>query len=372
MAAAPGSSRGVAAFERGRRMKTGISIYFGSGAAVNERVIEGAARAGVDYAFTSMHIPEEDGGNLARDARHLLGLLRGAGIGAIVDVGPETCAKLGCESLEELSDLGVTHLRLDYGFTPAETASLARTFRIVCNASTVSRGDIAAWRAAGADLARFTACHNYYPKPGTGLDLDGVRRANDLLAAQGLEVLGFVPGDGRLRGPLHEGLPTIEAHRGRVHELERNMLELGIAGGCDGVLVGDVDLSPAGWDALGRVAAGYVDVRCRLEEGCRHLLGQVHHDRPDSSSLLFRSQESRTTLRPQGPVDPDRGAGRPRRRGAISMANTRYLRYEGELEIARVDLDGDERQNVVGQVVSDDLDLLDLVRRGFGLRLCAE
>ena len=237
-------------------MRTGISIYFGSGIAVSERVIARAAQAGVDYAFTSMHIPEEDGAALAGDARHLLGMLREAGIGAIVDVGPETCAKLGCESLEGLADLGVTHLRLDYGFTAAETASLARTFHIVCNASTVTKADIASWRAAGADLARFTACHNYYPKPGTGLDLDEVRRMNDLLSAQGFEVLGFVPGDGVLRGPLHEGLSTIEEHRARRTEIARNMLELGISGGCDGVLVGDVDLTASGWEALSQVAAG--------------------------------------------------------------------------------------------------------------------
>ncbi|MDY4040782.1 MAG: MupG family TIM beta-alpha barrel fold protein [Collinsella sp.] len=353
-------------------MRTGISIYFGSGIAVSERVIARAAQAGVDYAFTSMHIPEEDGAALAGDARHLLGMLREAGIGAIVDVGPETCAKLGCESLEGLADLGVTHLRLDYGFTAAETASLARTFHIVCNASTVTKADIASWRAAGADLARFTACHNYYPKPGTGLDLDEVRRMNDLLSAQGFEVLGFVPGDGVLRGPLHEGLPTIEEHRARRTEIARNMLELGISGGCDGVLVGDVDLTASGWEALSQVAAGYVDIRCRLEEGYRHLFGQIHHDRPDSSTLLFRSQESRAALRSEAPIAPDAGAGLARRRGSISIANTGYLRYEGEIEIARADLDGDERQNVIGWVIPEDLELVDLARRGFGLRFRAE
>ena len=40
-----------------RSMKAGISLYFGSGAEENERIIERAAEAGATHAFTSLHIP---------------------------------------------------------------------------------------------------------------------------------------------------------------------------------------------------------------------------------------------------------------------------------------------------------------------------
>lgn len=198
-----------------RSMKAGISLYFGSGAEENERIIERAEEAGATHAFTSLHIPEERGVNYAGDARRLLRRLRDASIGLIADVGPDTCEKLGCARIEELGDLGFTHLRLDYGFTIEQTVELSRRFRIVFNASTITRDEIAAWRAAGADLSRFSACHNYYPKRYTGLDIQAVRETNGLLAAQGFETIAFVPGDGRLRGPLYEGLPTVEDHRER-------------------------------------------------------------------------------------------------------------------------------------------------------------
>ena len=332
-------------------------------------MIERARRAGATMAFTSMHIPEEEGVDYRRDARHLLGVLRDAGMSLIVDVGPETCEKLGCSRIEDLADLGITHVRLDYGFSPEETVRLSRTFHIVCNASTVTKAELAAWRAAGADLSRFAACHNYYPKRFTGLALEDVRVMNERLAAFGFETIGFVPGDGDLRGPLHEGLPTVEAHRGQRDDVALNMLEMAFAAGCDTVLVGDPGLSDASWNRFSQVSAGYVELACSLDEGYGYLLGQVHHDRPDSSAHVIRSQESRTSLRPPCIVEVDAHAGRARPRGSVAVSNSEYLRYEGELEIARVDLPGDTRMNVVGQVAEHDCRLLPYIRNGFGFKL---
>lgn len=42
-------------------MKTGISLYFSNGVEKNEAMIRKAQNAGIRYAFTSMHIPEETG-----------------------------------------------------------------------------------------------------------------------------------------------------------------------------------------------------------------------------------------------------------------------------------------------------------------------
>ena len=350
-------------------MQTGVSVYFSAGMERNEQIIARARQAGATMAFTSMHIPEEEGVDYERDARHLLGLLRDAGISLIVDVGPETYEKLGCSRIEELADLGITHVRLDYGFSPEETVRLSETFHIVCNASTVTKAEIAAWRAAGADFSRFAACHNYYPKQHTGLALEDVRAMNDRLSAYGFETIGFVPGDAELRGPLHEGLPMIEAHRERKDDVALTMLETAFAAGCDAVLVGDPDLSDASWERFAQVSAGYVELGCELGDGYGYLRGQVHHDRPDSSARIIRSQESRTSLKPAVPLAPDAGAGAARPAGSIAVSNSDYLRYMGELEIARIDLAGDARMNVAGQVHAEDMRLLPYIRDGFGFKL---
>ena len=97
-----------------------------------------------------------------------------------------------------------------------------QVFRIVVNASTVSSDEIESWREAGADVTRFAACHNCYPKPYTGLALEDIARVKLRLAALGFEIMAFVPGDANVRGPVFEGLPTVEAQRGRASKVALN------------------------------------------------------------------------------------------------------------------------------------------------------
>ena len=315
-------------------MKTGISIYLSSPLQDIERTIERGAAAGARYAFTSLHIPEDGGAAYADKVRHVLSLLSARGIALIADVGPRTCDLLGLERIEDLRDLGLEYLRLDYGFSTQRVAELSGVFRIVVNASTA---------------------------------LEDIARTNLRLAALGFEIMAFVPGDANVRGPVFEGLPTVEAQRGRASKVALNMLELAHGADCDIVLVGDPDLSDAGWAQFAQVSAGYVDLQCELESGYAYVRGQIHHDRPDSSALIFRSQESRTTLKPDS-VPTDTGAGVPRKTGSIAVSNSGYGRYEGELEIARVDLPGDERMNVAGHITPEAMELLPFIKRGFGVR----
>lgn len=220
-------------------MKTGISIYLSSPLQDIERTIERGAAAGARYAFTSLHIPEDGGAAYADKVRHVLSLLSARGIALIADVGPRTCDLLGLERIEDLRDLGLEYLRLDYGFSAQRVAELSGVFRIVVNASTVSSDEIASWREAGADVTRFAACHNFYPKHYTGLALEDIARVNLRLAALGFEIMAFVPGDANVRGPVFEGLPTVEAQRGRASKVALNMLELAHGADCDIVLVGE-------------------------------------------------------------------------------------------------------------------------------------
>lgn len=354
-------------------MKTGISVYFGSPEQENARLIERAAAAKVSFAFTSLQIPEERGMDYARVTRRLLSMLSDAGIQLIADVGPDTCEKLGVSKTEDLAGLGFRYIRLDYGFSVRETVKLSDTFHIVFNASTAKHEEIAAWRHEGADFSRFAACHNFYPKRYTGLSLNGVRELNQKLHGLGFETMSFVPGDdvSKHRAPLREGLPTVEDQRKRFDDLPLNMLELHTGAGSDVVLVGDPGLTEKGWGSIQQLSNGYVDVRCRLDERYGYLYGQIHHDRPDSSEYIFRSQESRTSLRP-GAILADAGAGKPRTLGDIAVSNAAYGRYEGELEIARCDIPGDARMNVVGSVVERDRRLLPYLKAGFGLKLCRE
>lgn len=347
-------------------MNTGISLYFSSGIRQNEQMIKKAVEHGMKYAFTSLHIPEEMGADYPNDMKRLLHACKEGGLSLIADVGPETLAKLGVRSVEELADTGITHLRLDYGFSAEETARLSEKFYVVFNASTITREDLQAWRSAGADFTRFAACHNFYPKDFTGLAIERVRQINSRLSDLGFMTMAFVPGSKTLRGPLFEGLPTVEAHRERREEVLLNMLELFYDGECDAVLVGDVDVTEEDWKAVGALGKDYVSLRADIREEYAFVRDTVHHDRADSSSQVIRSQESRLYERR---IPADRTAGEPRPAGAVFISNERYQRYMGELEIARVELPPEERVNRIGTIRQEDRKYLPYIKNGLGVRL---
>lgn len=344
-------------------MNTGISLYFSSGAAKNEEIIRKASDCGVKYAFTSLHIPEENGVEYKKDIRRMLDSCFEGGLQLIVDVGPETLGKLGVSSIEALENTGITHVRLDYGFSPQETVRIAEKFHVVFNASTITETDIREWKMAGADFTRFTACHNFYPKQFTALSMENVRETNRRLRWLGFETMGFVPGNKELRGPLQEGLPTVEEHRGRRDEVLLNMLELFYDGMCDAVLIGDVDVREKDWKDMAALSHNYVRLRAEIRPEYSFVRGIIHHDRSDSSAQVFRSRESRQYKQR---ILPEKICGRPA--GSISLSNEKYRRYMGELEVARVDLPADERLNIIGQVSPEDTRYLAYIRQRLGIK----
>lgn len=349
-------------------MRTGVSLYLSTGADDNAMIVEKAVRAGATLAFTSLQIPEEAGIDHVREACQLLGLCHEAGLPLMADVSPKTLSLLGCSTMRDLIDLGIDHIRLDYGFTPAQVVELSQDFHVVFNASTITRNVVRSWRSAGADLSRFDACHNFYPKPLTGLALSAVARTNRWLADLGLGTMAFVPGDGTLRGPLHEGLPTVEAHRGATGDaIALAALELADAD-TDVVLVGDPDLAGATWDRMAQLSADELVLRARVDAGWEDVVSGLHHDRPDSSEYVIRSQESRGYAAVGGHAY-EAIASSPRPLGSISVGNVGYARYAGELEIARRDLSCEPRVNVIGQVIDEDLPFLEHVRAGRGFRI---
>ena len=345
-------------------MKTGISIYLSSGIQQNEEVIRKARAAGASYGFTSLHIPEEDYDDYKKRVVELLKLTHDAGIELTMDVEGDTPSKLGLSKMEDLLDYGVTSIRLDYGFTDEDVVRLSQNFNIVWNASTVDPFDIRKWEKLGADIDRFTACHNYYPKPYTGLDLNDVRDINKTLKSFGYTVSAFVPGDKTFRGPLNLGLPTIEDHRKTKDDLVANMMDL-YGAYTDIVMVGDVDISDDNWNRLHDLSDGYIRLHATFYDGAgaSRISGNINHERPDSSPYIIRSQESRAYFKDINiPVVNTIECTE----GTICISNDEYLRYKGEIEICRTRRSADSKVNVIGQIVPDDLKYLPYIKNGMG------
>jgi hypothetical protein len=305
----------------------------------------------VTRAFTSLHIPEESG-DLANRAKALLQAAGELKMEVYADVSYRTPRHLGMGDLEELNSLGVAGLRLDDFFDHGTMVRLAKQFRIALNASILFEGDLLRLMDRGIEADKLIAWHNFYPRRETGLDETFFRAQCDLFRRYGIRVAAFVPGRGEKRGPLFEGLPTLEKHR----DLDPFVaaVELFLDGVAD-VYVGDPD---PGEGLLEQLVAYDVHrvMPLRIRTTC--LPSGEYRPRPDFARDVLRLMDTRSTV----PVPPVNTVARPA--GTVAVDNDLYGRYRGEVHIALRDLPADPRVNVIGRVIPEDLPLLSLIQPG--------
>ena len=306
--------------------------------------------------FLSLHISEEMNEEYCAYARQTCRKLAEKGYRMIADVSVKTCAVFQQPDLALLArELGLYALRVDYGLTTEEICALAAALPVAVNASTVSLSDAARIARAGKQVF---AIHNFYPRPETGLDRAQFDRRTTRLRELGYQVYAFIPGDEALRGPIREGLPTMEEHRSCGPASA--YMDLCERDACDGVFIGDPGLS-SGEEVRIRLyqARGILSLPCTMAEAYAHLLNRPFACREDSPASLVRVKESRVYSCQGKIVEPENCAIRPR--GSITMDNARYLRYSGEVMIARQDFPADPRVNVIGHVSKRGLPLLGFI-----------
>ncbi|MEH7495260.1 MupG family TIM beta-alpha barrel fold protein [Neobacillus niacini] len=325
----------------------GISFYLNDSLA--EERIAVAGKMGVKRAFTSLHIPEESG-DLAGRAMTLLQCAKEAGIEVYADVSLKTPGHLGLDSLFDLKSLGVSGLRLDDFFENELILNLAKEFKLALNASILFEDDVRALLDDGLQADQLLAWHNFYPRVETGLSDLFFERQNELFGKYGIPVSAYIPGDGEKRGPLFEGLPTLEEHREMNPFLAA--LELAHFGVLD-IYIGDPEVSETLLKRLIDFNEN-ANVAIRIEgfqEGEFKL-------RPDFARDVLRFMDTRTVE----PIVPENTSERIV--GSITRDNNLYGRYRGEIQITLCDLPADDRVNVVGRVVEEDIVLLSYLKPG--------
>lgn len=338
----------------------GFSILLNEGL-TNETThyIEEMARNGFFGIFTSLHIPEDDAGQYRKRLTDLGSVAKSCQLDLMVDISGEALNRAGFsfERVDELKEIGVTGLRMDYHISNQQIANLSQEMPIALNASTITETDIQELRSANADFDHLEAWHNYYPRPETALDKEWYHEKNQWLKACGFTIQGFVPGDEKLRGPLYQGLPTLEEHRG-LHPLAA---ALDLLADTDKVYIGDSGVSK---EVL-RQFSSYIKeetLKLRVEpfdKQVEYVLGE-HVNRQDEARDVIRSAEARFKKIPN--VEPL--PARERKLGAVTIDNANYLRYMGEIQVIKRSLPADEKVNVVGQVIEKDQALIKHIKAG--------
>ena len=352
-------------------MENGISIYPGLDNTLEENLtlIQKARELGLKRLFTSLHIPETDAEALKRDLGTLLHAAHDAGLEIISDISPETMRLLGIKEfkISAFRMLGITTLRLDYGFGLEEISHMSRHphgVRLQLNASTITGHILSALVELKTDFSAIDALHNFYPRVGTGLSEEALVRKNVMLHKLGIRVGAFVPSQqGRKRSPLRDGLPTLEDHRDEPTDLAARHL---VALGTDYVILSDSLPTDEEMASLGQLSGDRVTLSARLlgkDEALPRFLAQTFTARLDEARDAIRAQESRTIMKEMGlTLPPENTAARPV--GAVTLDNEGYGRYMGELQIIKEAQGPDPRTNVVAMIDEDELGLLQYITPG--------
>ena len=342
-----------------KKFETGFSVYLSTGKEKNEKIIEKAVKAGLKYVFTSLNISEEKVDKQS-ELEKIIRLCTEHNLNLIVDINSTTkdIANLNSENV---------YLRIDDGFTVDEILNLSEKNKIVLNASTVTEEELEYMKLRNAKFFNMLSLHNFYPKKFTGISKKYLLEQNLKYKKYGIRTMAFVRGD-ELRGPVYEGLPTVEEHRNM--RFLTSCLDL-LSLSTDVILVGDINLSDEKWKEFGYLSKGAVPLRNEHDI----LTDKIFQDRRDFSEYVVRATAGGNIGETRKDfceyikeelagysIDIEKiSADIPIKKGDILISNSKYLRYEGELEIALKNLGTDEKRCIISKIIEKDIELLDYI-----------
>ena len=331
----------------------GISVYTGlSDYNINDTIayMKKAKDHGMDFAFTSMHMPEQNKTN--SDFDEIIKASIEYDLPLVIDV-----SKPMMENFNIPKNIGA--LRLDYGFTIEDVVKYSKELPLIeLNASTINIKYLNELKDAGANFSHIRISHNFYPKRYTGLDIYDVKEKNRLFKDYGLTVLAYLASNSGKRPPMYLGLPTVEDHRDMSLDLAAKEL---LASGCDGVCIGDAYVSEDDLNVLGNLDLEYVEIPI-------HVYDNISEDEMETLKLLNRFRVDEGSYIKRG-CSKLKAEIKPNNTEEVlpymvTIDNINMKRYMGEVNIAKRILKNDGSINIVGVVDEDAYTLVDLMNPG--------
>ncbi|GKU26867.1 DUF871 domain-containing protein [Clostridium folliculivorans] len=348
-------------------MGKGISVFLGMEYSLDSILnnIKLSKENGFDRIFTSFHIPEANYDIVLEQFGEVSKLANKLNMKIVADISPNAYKflKIDKDDLARVRDLGIDVLRLDFGYSEKFIADLSRNkfgFKVEINASTVTERFFDELEKYTPNYRNIQACHNYYPRKNTGISETLFIRKNQLLRKYGIKISAFIPSLSGKRGPIYEGLPTLEAHRYLdPYTSARHLIALGV----DDIFFGDGSPSKNEIVSVGAIKDGCIELRVALSAKSyitkRYMEFPCYTNRADCAEDVIRAVESRSLLISDEVIQADNCVNREI--GSVTLDNEGYMRYMGELQITIKALPEDDRVNVIGKVLEEDLFLLDYI-----------
>lgn len=276
------------------------------------------------------------------------------GMNTTLGINPETDAKVGASpgNLKPYAETNVNCVRpdTDLGYTPKELAQMTNNpynLNIGINASHANVGLILKeMKKQNANFERIIGWFNQYPHPESGLSLKSLIKNAKEFKKYGVEVrcnIGFrstvekhkklslaraaeeIFATRVIDCPFVTGIATLNDMKKLKEVIERDSIKIRI-----------------------EVAPNISDLERRI------VFEGVHINRIDAAECVIRSQLYRGTDLP-----PHNILERPKY--TVTIDNRLLGHYSGELIMNLVDLPADKRFNVIGHVIEEDQNLVDMI-----------
>jgi hypothetical protein len=329
-----------------------------------------ASDEGLRHFFTTVQMPEADISGRLQEFRQIAHLAETRHLRIMADVHPIAFKRVGgsVSDLEPFREIGITDLRLDAGFSDDDIAQLQRTatklgMTITLNASALTEDMIEKLKQLHFPVEGSIACHNYYPRIESGMSTAYIRQQAKLLHKHGIKIIAFVASEFCHRFITYEGLPTLEVHRTQRADLAAR--ELLTRQWADMVYIGDqTDNQEEIRRFIAVAKSPHLVLRLKLNPYSGRpereiVLNRIHEHLPQDFEVTYRARGDRQRPELRFIAPQTRNLSRPR--GTVAVDNALYPRYAGEVHIAKQDLPPDPRCNVVGQIITEDLRLLNSI-----------
>lgn len=351
--------------------KLGISIYPEKSTVQDMKTyIKTAHEAGFSRIFSNLLSVDKGRDALVNEFSEINQFAHNLGFEIIMDVNPGVFTQLGItyDNLGFFTEIGADGFRLDEGFGGSTEAMMTfnpQNLKVELNMS-MDVHYIDTIMDYQPNRFNLMACHNFYPHPYSGLDLEFFTACTDHFRRYGLRTAAFVTSQNEGSygpWPVTDGLPTLEIHRHLPLDVQiKHFIALDIV---DDVIISNCFPNADEMEAVGKVNRNMINFRVELvadipEVERSIVLDEVHFNRGDINRTMIRSTQPRVKY--HGHDFKCFNAPALIHRGDIVIESSLYGHYAGELEIAKQDMVNSGKTNVVGHIVEVEQFILDAVK----------
>lgn len=290
------------------------------------------------------------------------------GMDTIADVAPDVfkALKVDYRDLKNFSDMGLSGIRLDMGFSGNEESIMSFNpygLKIELNISSGTKylDNVMSYMP---DKENIIGCHNFYPHRYTGISRAHFMETTKRFKEYGIKTAAFITSNEADFGPwgVNEGLPTVEEHRYLpIHVQAKDFINTGLI---DDIIISNCFASEDEMKSLASINKNILELTIEVDENLpeverKILFDELHYCRGDMSEYMIRSTQSRVKYKGHKfrLINP-----RDMEKGDIVIESSNYAHYAGEVHVVLKHMENSERSSVVGRVVPEEIFLLDHIK----------